>query len=332
MPAGCTALDYAFQIHTYLGTHCIGAKVNHKLVPLSHKLKGGDQVEIITSNSQHVQPVWINFVTTAKARNKIQALLRKQEREQAKEGTAILTAWLEQNGLSLTTSILNKLAEAHKEKQHDRLLVAIAKGEITLGEKDLDTIFNKKQHDSSKKSSKGWRKYLPFVKPKKKETVHDGDCIVIGKDFDKTQTIVITEDNISRYKFPDCCKPIPGDPILAYINKENKLEIHSRSCPEAARLKSSFGTNILAAQWNMRGDMSFMTTIAMKGIDRKGMIKDVTILLSDTFELNIHRLTVSTEDGIFIGELEIQVRDNSNLDEIIKRILTVNGMQSVHRA
>lgn len=332
MPAGCTALDYAFQIHTYLGTHCIGAKVNHKLVPLSHKLKGGDQVEIITSNSQHVQPVWINFVTTAKARNKIQALLRKQEREQAKEGTAILTAWLEQNGLSLTTSILNKLAEAHKEKQHDRLLVAIAKGEITLDEKDLDTIFNKKQHDSTKKSSKGWRKYLPFVKPKKKETVHDGDCIVIGKDFDKTQTIVITEDNISRYKFPDCCKPIPGDPILAYINKENKLEIHSRSCTDAARLKSTFGANILAAQWNMRGDMSFMTTIAMKGIDRKGMIKDVTILLSDTFELNIHRLTVSTEDGIFIGELEIQVRDNSNLDEIIKRILTVNGMQSVHRA
>ena len=162
--------------------------------------------------------------------------------------------------------------------------------------------------------------------------MRDEDCMVIGKDFDKTQTIVITEDNISHYKFPDCCKPIPGDPILAYINKENKLEIHSRSCTDAARLKSTFGANILAAQWNMRGDMSFMTTIAMKGIDRKGMIKDVTILLSDTFELNIHRLTVSTEDGIFTGELEIKVRDNSNLDEIIKKILTINGMQSVHRA
>lgn len=331
MPAGCTALDYAFQIHTFLGTHCIGAKVNHKLVPLSHKLQGGDQVEIITSNSQHVQPVWINFVTTAKARNKIQALLRKQEREYAKEGNTILTSWLEQNGLSLTTSILNKLAEVHKEKQQERLLVAIAKREIVLGENDLNAIYSNKRQKSNKKNRLEWRKYIPFVKSKNTAKNKDHDYIVIGKDFDKNQTIVITEDNISRYKFPDCCKPIPGDPILAYINGDNELEIHSRSCTEAARLKSSFGTNILAAQWNMRGDMSFVTAISMKGIDRKGMVKDVTIMLSDTFEVNIHRLTVVTDDGIFIGEIELKVRDNSNLDEIIKKLQTINGMQSVHR-
>lgn len=331
MPAGCTALDYAFQIHTFLGTHCIGAKVNHKLVPLSHKLQGGDQVEIITSNSQHVQPVWINFVTTAKARNKIQALLRKQEREYAKEGNTILTSWLEQNGLSLTTSILNKLAEVHKEKQQERLLVAIAKREIVLGENDLNAIYSNKRQKSNKKNRLEWRKYIPFVKSKNTAKNKDHDYLVIGKDFDKNQTIVITEDNISRYKFPDCCKPIPGDPILAYINGDNELEIHSRSCTEAARLKSSFGTNILAAQWNMRGDMSFVTAISMKGIDRKGMVKDVTIMLSDTFEVNIHRLTVVTDDGIFIGEIELKVRDNSNLDEIIKKLQTINGMQSVHR-
>lgn len=331
MPAGCTALDYAFQIHTFLGTHCIGAKVNHKLVPLSHKLQGGDQVEIITSNSQHVQPVWINFVTTAKARNKIQALLRKQEREYAKEGNTILTSWLEQNGLSLTTSILNKLAEVHKEKQQERLLVAIAKREIVLGENDLNAIYSNKRQKSSKKNRLEWRKYIPFVKSKNTAKNKDHDYLVIGKDFDKNQTIVITEDNISRYKFPDCCKPIPGDPILAYINGDNELEIHSRSCTEAARLKSSFGTNILAAQWNMRGDMSFVTAISMKGIDRKGMVKDVTVMLSDTFEVNIHRLTVVTDDGIFIAEIELKVRDNSNLDEIIKKLQTINGMQSVHR-
>lgn len=331
MPAGCTALDYAFQIHTFLGTHCIGAKVNHKLVPLSHKLQGGDQVEIITSNSQHVQPVWINFVTTAKARNKIQALLRKQEREYAKEGNTILTSWLEQNGLSLTTSILNKLAEVHKEKQQERLLVAIAKREIVLGENDLNAIYSNKRQKSNKKNRLEWRKYIPFVKSKNTAKNKDHDYLVIGKDFDKNQTIVITEDNISRYKFPDCCKPIPGDPILAYINGDNELEIHSRSCTEAARLKSSFGTNILAAQWNMRGDMSFVTAISMKGIDRKGMVKDVTVMLSDTFEVNIHRLTVVTDDGIFIAEIELKVRDNSNLDEIIKKLQTINGMQSVHR-
>lgn len=331
MPAGCTALDYAFLIHTFLGTHCIGAKVNHKLVPLSHKLKGGDQVEIITSNSQHVQPVWINFVTTAKARNKIQALLRKQEREQAKEGMAILTAWLEQNDLPLTTSILNKLVDAHKEKQQDRMLAAIAKGEIVLGVNDLKVIYNKKLNETAKSGKKGWRKYIPFVKVKDAEEGTDNDYIVVGKNFDKNLTIVITEDNISHYKFPECCKPIPGDPILAYINDDNQLEIHSRSCPEAARLKSSFGASVLAAKWNMRGDMSFMATISMKGIDRKGMVKDVTVLLSDTFEINIHCLVVNTDDGIFAGEIELKVRDNSNLDAIITKLTTINGMQSVHR-
>ena len=332
MPAGCTALDYAFQIHTFLGTHCIGAKVNHKLVPLSHKLKGGDQVEIITSNSQHIQPVWINFVTTAKARNKIQALLRKQEREYAKEGMAILTAWLEQNGLTLTTSILNKLTDAHKEKQQDRLLTAIAKGDIVLGESDLNAIYRKKQKETAVRNKKGWRRYIPFVKSKEVEDEKDNNYIIVGKDFDKNQTIVITEDNITRYKFPNCCKPIPGDPILAYINDTGKLEIHSRSCSEAARLKSSFGASVLAAKWNMRGEMSFLTTIAMKGIDRKGMVKDVTILLSDMFDVNIHRLIVNTDDGIFTGEIELKVRDNSSLDDIISKLSTINGMQSVHRA
>ena len=332
MPAGCTALDYAFQIHTFLGTHCIGAKVNHKLVPLSHKLKGGDQVEIITSNSQHIQPVWINFVTTAKARNKIQTLLRKQEREYAKEGMAILTAWLEQNGLTLTTSILNKLTDAHKEKQQDRLLTAIAKGDIVLGESDLNAIYRKKQKETAVRNKKGWRRYIPFVKSKEVEDEKDNNYIIVGKDFDKNQTIVITEDNITRYKFPNCCKPIPGDPILAYINDTGKLEIHSRSCSEAARLKSSFGASVLAAKWNMRGEMSFLTTIAMKGIDRKGMVKDVTILLSDMFDVNIHRLIVNTDDGIFTGEIELKVRDNSSLDDIISKLSTINGMQSVHRA
>lgn len=329
MPAGCTALDYAFQIHTFLGTHCIGAKVNHKLVPLSHKLKGGDQVEIITSNSQHVQPVWVNFVTTAKARNKIQFLLRKQERELAKEGKTKLTEWLEQNGLSITTSILDKLTEEHKEKQHEKLLVAIAKGEIILGQNDLDTIYNKKRKENAKIEKQGWRKYIPFVKKTKQEK--DNDYIVVDKNFDRNQTLLITEDNITRYKFPTCCKPIPGDPVLAFINADNKIEIHSKFCTDVARMKSSFGSQIMSAKWNMRGDMTFLTSIAMKGIDRKGMIKDVTIMLSDHFELDIHQLKVSAEDGIFSAEIELKVRDNSLLDDIISKLKTIYGMQKVHR-
>ncbi len=330
MPANCTALDFAFQIHTFLGTHCIGAKVNHKLVPLSHKLKGGDQVEIITSNSQHVQPEWINYVTTAKARNKIQTLLRKQNREAARNGETMLQEWLEKNGLSLTTSILDRLTEAHQFKHHERLLVAIANGDFALDEKDLDIIYNRKSRE--KAARKGWRKYLPFMGKKNKKDDEKANYLIVGKEFDKNQTIILNEENINQYVFPDdCCRPIPGDPIIAYINNANKVEIHSRTCDVAARLQSSFGSKILAAKWDMSGEMSFMAGITMKGIDRKGMLKDVTLVISDSFGINIHKLTMTTEDGIFMSEIQLSVKDNAVLDEIMKRLTTVNGMQSVHR-
>jgi GTP pyrophosphokinase len=330
MPTGCTALDYAFQIHTFLGTHCIGAKVNHKLVPLSHVLKGGDQIEIITSASQHVKPEWINYVTTAKARNKIQALLRKQDRIMMKEGEDKLDAWLRQNGLSLTTSAIDRLAEAHNEKNHNKLLLNIANGSIKLGESDLEAVLYGSKVVKKKNRSQGWRRYIPFIKPKVKEVLHN-KYITIGKDFDRTQTIFITEDNIQHYIFPDCCQPIPGDPILAYINKKNQIEIHRRSCKEANRLQSSFGSNILSAEWNMRDDMVFNATITARGIDRKGMLKDVTTLLADIFDIDIHRLSTICDDGIFNSEIEFKVKNNKLLEIVADKLLQIDGMQSVHR-
>jgi GTP pyrophosphokinase len=159
MPAGCTALDFAFQIHTFLGSHCIGAKVNHKLVPLSHKLQSGDQVEILTSKSQHVQPTWINFVYTAKAKGKIQAILRRDNREIQKRGEEIVSEWLKRNDLELTTSVLDKLCEFHDLQKHENFFLALGEKTIILGEKDLDELHGKK-----KKSQNGskWRKYVPF--------------------------------------------------------------------------------------------------------------------------------------------------------------------------
>ena len=330
MPTGCTALDYAFQIHTFLGTHCIGAKVNHKLVPLSHVLKGGDQVEIITSASQHVKPEWINYVTTAKARNKIQSLLRKQERASIKEGEEKLEAWLKQNSLNMTTSAIDRLAEAHNEKNHNKILLDIASGNITLGESDLEAVLYGSKAGKKKSKSQGWRRYIPFIKPKVKEILRN-KYITIGKDFDRTQTIFITEDNIQHYIFPDCCQPIPGDPILAYINKKNQIEIHRRSCKEANRLQSSFGSNILSAEWNMRGDMVFNATITARGIDRKGMLKDVTTLLADIFDIDIHRLSTISDDGIFNSEIEFKVKNNKLLEIVADKLLQIDGMQSVHR-
>ncbi|MBQ2534947.1 MAG: bifunctional (p)ppGpp synthetase/guanosine-3',5'-bis(diphosphate) 3'-pyrophosphohydrolase, partial [Prevotella sp.] len=299
MPANCTALDYAFQIHTFLGAHCIGAKVNHKLVPLSHELKSGDQIEIITNNSQKVQPAWLNFVTTAKARTKLQTLLRKQDREYAKKGEETLQVWLEQNGLTLSTSNLDKLTEAHRMKHHDQLFIAIAKGDIVLGQKDIDYIYYGAKGADNAKKRKGWRRYIPFVRSMKKAVVKGHEYLTVGKDFDKTQIIEITDENISKYVFPKCCQPIPGDEIIAYVNKKNQIEIHQRSCPEAARLQSSFGSNILVAKWSMSGSMEFRATLALRGIDRKGIIRDVSLVLAGTFDIDIHRMSTLSDDGIF---------------------------------
>ena len=331
MPANCTALDYAFQIHTFLGAHCIGAKVNHKLVPLSHKLKSGDQIEIITNNSQKVQPAWLNFVTTAKARTKLQTLLRKQDREYAKKGEETLQVWLEQNGLTLSTSNLDKLTEARRMKHHDQLFIAIAKGDIVLGQKDIDYIYYGAKGADNAKKRKDWRRYIPFVRSMKKAVVKGHEYLTVGKDFDTTQIIEITDENISKYVFPKCCQPIPGDEIIAYVNKKNQIEIHQRSCPEAARLQSSFGSNILVAKWSMSGSMEFRATLALRGIDRKGIIRDVSLVLAGTFDIDIHRVSTLSDDGIFNSEIELKVKDSIALGEVEEQLRQIDGMQSVHR-
>jgi GTP pyrophosphokinase len=164
MPAGCTALAVAFQIHTFLGSHSIGAKVNHKLVPLSHKLQSGDQVEILSSKSQHVQPSWINFVSTAKAKGKIQSILRRQNRETQKKGEEVLQEWLKRNQLEMTSSTLEKLCELHDIKKADSLLQSLGDKTVLLNEKDADELRGKNKQQKQAR----WKKFVPFINSGKK--------------------------------------------------------------------------------------------------------------------------------------------------------------------
>jgi GTP pyrophosphokinase len=165
-----------------------------------------------------------------------------------------------------------------------------------------------------------------------KKAVEKGhNYLTVGKDFDKSKAIVITEDNISNYVFPKCCQPIPGDDIIGYVNKKKQVEIHLRSCAEAARLQSSFGSDILVAKWDMHGIMEFRTTLALRGIDRKGIIRDVTQVLAGTFDIDIHRLTTLSDDGIFNSEIELKVKDAASLGEVEEQLSQIDGMQSVHR-
>ena len=331
MPAGCTALDFAFQIHTFLGSHCIGAKVNHKLVPLSHKLNSGDQVEILTSKAQHVQASWINFVSTAKARAKIQAILRRDNREIQRKGEETLTDWLTRNQLELTSSVLDKLVELHHLQRHDELFAAIGNKQIILGDQDLDYLLSK---DVKEKSTTTWRRYVPFLHDKKTPATTEkpnklSQLFTVGADFKKKKPVLINEENINTYVFPDCCHPIPGDDILGYIDNSNHIEIHKRACPVAGKLKSSYGNRILDAKWDMHNLLFFDTTIQIKGIDRQGMLCDLAEVLSEQLGLYIRNVSIGTNEGIFEGKIDVRVHNRNEVGTIITQLKGIDGLQEV---
>ena len=337
MPAGCTALDFAFQIHTFLGSHCIGAKVNHKLVPLSHKLQSGDQVEILTSMSQHVNPSWINFVSTAKAKAKIQAILRRESRELQKAGEEQLSAWLKAHDLEMTTATLDKLCELHDLRKHDSLFLAVGNKTVILGDTDLDELHGKSKSEKAV-TSRGWRRYVPFLKSNGKKTTESIEAkntesteglIVVTKELNKKKPIFINEENIHRYLFPHCCHAIPGDDILGYIDNKNHIEIHKRACPVAAKLKASYGGRILDAKWDMHRRLYFDAAIEIHGIDRSSMLHDISDVLSDQLGVNIRKITISSDNGIFEGTIELQVHDRKDVKFIVESMKNIKDMQEV---
>lgn len=330
MPANCTVLDFAFQIHTFLGSHCIGAKVNHKLEPLSHKLNSGDQVEVLTSKSQHVQPDWINFVSTAKAKAKIQAILRRDNRETQKKGEETLKQWLQTNEIELSTSVLDQLCSFHGVQKPEELFLGLGNRTILLGEKDINELHGKSQKNES--SGGGWRKFVPFLSKSKdkKETVPPSDKkLVVGKEFNKKIPCVISEKTIGMYILPTCCHAIPGDDILGYIDNKNQVEIHNRACPVANRLKSSFGNRILDAKWDMHKVLFFDATIQIRGIDRKGMLHDISEVISEKLDVNIHRITINADEGIYDGKIEIRVHDRSEAQEIVNALKKIDDLKEV---
>ena len=325
MPAGCTALDFAFSIHTFLGSHCIGAKVNHKLVPLSHKLNSGDQVEILTSKSQHVSAEWINFVSTAKAKAKIQAILRRDNREVQRQGEELLNAFLQKNGFEPSLTIIDQLAELHDYSKRQEFLQAIGEKIVLLGEKDIDRLNGKTENDNHV----GWRKYVPFVGRKKKEEAPKQELFIVPEKFNKKKPIYISEENINQYKFPGCCHPIPGDDSLGYINNKNQIEIHKRACPVAAKLKTSYGNRIIDIKWDMHKILYFEASIRISGIDRVGMLNEITQVISSQMNVNIHKVTITCEDGIFDGSIELRVHDRENVQSIVDNLKKIPDLKEI---
>ena len=327
MPTGCTALDFAFSIHTFLGSHCIGAKVNHKLVPLSHKLQSGDQVEILTSKAQHVQPSWINFVSTAKAKGKILAILRRDSRELQKKGEDLFSEFLKKNNINDIPNAADQLTEFHEVRNREEFFQAIGDKTIMLGDKDVDELLGKNAADKRG----GWRKFVPFLdRGKQKKTAEEQtELFVVPEKFNRKKPIFITDDNIRQYKFKHCCHPIPGDDVLGFIDGKHQIEIHKRACPVAAKLKASYGNRILDAKWDMHKKLFFDATIRLQGIDRVGMLLDISQIISSQMNVNIHKLTIASEEGVFDGTIELRVHDREDVGNIISQLKKIPDIQDV---
>ncbi len=327
MPTGSTALDFAFSIHTFLGSHCIGAKVNHKLVPLSHKLQSGDQVEILTSKAQHVQPAWINYVSSAKAKAKIQSILRRDGRELQKAGEEKITEFLADNGIAYSLEVVDSLAMFHDINRREDFFQAVGEKTILLSEKDIDELKGKK--------GKGWRKFVPFIgkgKDSKKATAGNNDqqqLFIVPEKFNRKKPIFVSDTNIQQYVFPSCCHPIPGDDILGFIDNKHQIEIHKRACPVADKLKTSYGNRILDAKWDMHKKLYFDATIRLAGIDRIGMLRDMAEVISNLMNVNMRKLTITTNEGVFEGVIDIRIHDRDDLKDIINNLKKIPDLQDV---
>ena len=332
LPQNSTVLDFGFSLHTELGAHCIGAKVNHKLVPLSHKLNSGDQVEILTSRSQKVQPEWENIAATAKARAKIASLFRKEANATQQKGMDILNDFLKAEGIYLDEIVLNKLTRLHEKSSHESLLEAIGSHAISLGEDDVNILKGK--------NSSSWRRFLKLPFGNKDKNVKlptdqpEDKPIVEKKEVKKItkQILKLTEETIQKnYAIADCCQPIPGDDVLGYIDVNGKITIHKRQCPIASKLKSSYGNRIIATQWDTHKQLTFLVTIVIKGLDRLGLLNDVTQVISHQMNVNIRKVTIETVEGIFEGNIQLYVHDVDDVHAIIAELKRIDNIQEVIR-
>ena len=330
MPAGATALDFAFTIHTFVGSHCIGAKVNHRLVSMSHQLKSGDQVEILTSKTQHVTRAWLNMATTAKAKTKILGILRREEREIRRKGEEMLDQFLEKNDITRDTPSIERLCRLHEFSKSDELFYAIGSGNLQLDTHDADVLL-----DRASSKSGSWRRLFTFGRKNKKDDAtpipsQGGETTAT---IDRKKVIVLDDESIQqRYTLSECCKPIPGDPVMGYIDDGGRIVIHKLQCPIAMRLKANHGNRVLAARWNMQQrNLLFPVSISLQGIDRLGLLNEMTQIISQQHSINMHKLVVEAGDGIFTCDIQLFVHDTSEINDLIRGLADLKDIKSVVR-
>lgn len=327
LPKDATALDFAYDIHTEIGNKAIGAKVNHKLVPLNHQLKSGDQVEIITTKKQKTQKEWLKHVLTAKAKTSITDAIKAETKNRIVKGKELLEKKLKELKITPSSRVFKKILPGFNVINKDELYSKIGSGII-----DLDKLPEILKKNAKNKLIKYWSLQIPGLSSKK-DPVKNGNIDL--KKFDYKEPLIIREqlaDEDQNYKIAKCCNPIPGDDVIGYKNPESKhVIIHKSKCPTATKLLSSHGNYIVQAKWTTHKFLSFLAKLNFIGIDRIGIARDITGVIYDELNANIRKINIETHDGIFEGVVELYVHSVADLNNLILNIGKIKGVDTVKR-
>ncbi len=326
LPLNSTALDFAYSIHTQVGNHCLGAKVNHKLVPLNHVLKSGDQVEIITSNKQKPKPDWLNHVSTARAKGKIKSALKEERKRQAEDGKEIMDRKLRQMKIPHTPENISKLLDYFKKPAPLDLYYDVAMGHIGL--KELKAY-------QSEQEKGGILSYLkkPFGRSREASTeIPSGFDPIRQQLKTKPDTLLIGDSMESlSYTLSPCCNPIPGDDVFGFVTINEGIKIHRNNCPNAVHLMSKYAYRIVKAKWTASQSIAFLSGIRIRGIDNVGLLKNITNTITSEYNINIRNVHIDTHAGTFEGTLMLYIKDTQHLNKLIGKIKRIKGVRSVDR-
>ena len=319
LPKGASILDLAFTLHTDLGTHCIAGQVNHKLRPLSYKLASGDQVKILTSNTQTPNSEWEKFVITAKGKTRLRQALRHQRRQTIEVGEKRFMDFLAEHNIPFSNEVLSLAITRQNAGNKEELFHMIGNDEITLNEE----MISNKTHSARF----NWWRRNPFKgKEEPKPTTQDAKTAIDTK----AVYHLTTRDGKSNYEIASCCHPIPGDTTVGFLTKSNKVVVHKMDCPTLARLKASQGSRLLQTQWDIHGD-SFQATVRIEGIDQKGILQSIVNIISTNMSINMKRMNVTADQGVFACELEVLVSDASVVTNLCREIKKVKGVNNAIR-
>ena len=324
LPKDATALDLAFTLHSDLGFHCIAAKVNHRLVPLSQKLQSGDQVEILTSKSQTPKEEWLNLVTTAKARSRLMTALRKDRRKIIANGETQFKEYLANNHLDYSNELVTKIVSALGLQNREDLFFKIGNEEITPNENIKKIIKGKSVNPFMRYLKLSFGNNSKNEPAKTQQPQHPT--------IDRKQTYILRDVNgVKNYKVADCCCPIPGDDVLGYVEDDETVVVHKRECPVAMRLKSSFGPRLVSTQWEASKSLSFPAKIEIQGIDRMGILNEITRVISNELMLDMRSLTIQANEGVFDGTVNIMVHDTQVVESLCNKLRKIKGVQKAAR-